>query len=759
MRSGVHARTMLCLRPLWLSLLLILVTVLVVASSVSIARWVPDSSPILNMLWTGAVTGILLSLTRWPGRWGIVYSLVTAAAFSLQELGQVAPSLWTWHQQPAGEIVWNMHLRALALGERISGWIVTLQAGENITDTGLFVLLTGFMLWNAVTWLVWCILRRMRPLEGLLPLGFLLAANIYLSGQALSLTQPGFTNMWFFILAGLLLVIHSAHQAARRDWDTRQVDYPDDIGDWIGSALIVLVMLGLFIRLSPVVGSREGWQSIATWIERYRARAAEASERLFSEVRRPAIDSLALAASLPDLETIGAPVPNADQTVMWVRTSDPAPPPPEAPAQLPSPPRHYWRSRISGAYTGSGWTPVPLQQEVPPINLDGEAPPGRYRLEQEFDIVAAHDGALFAVNFPAATGAGVTLVAAQGDGSTLVAGEASRYTVISLATRVTASALRHAGTDYPPAIVADFLQLPANLPERVRSMAARLARAHDTPFQKAIAVQDYLRMNYPYNENVPPPPPGRDAVDYFLYEAQEGFCTYHASAMVVLLRAEGVPARVVSGFSTGAYDYERRAFRVAARNAHAWVEVYFPGYGWVEFEPTPAFPPRIFPEGLAELAYLPLDAAVTPEPDETGNGRGVIQLAAVILAVLLAIILLRNWDRWQNRRSASSRTRAILLYWQIRRSLAYAGLAMTPSTTPAEFLHQSTFSLAPRQGLWEALNQATELYQQAAFSRREPSLLSVLTAHRAWQRALPQWLLLWAAAGWKRLTKPKTAST
>lgn len=746
MSAGFFERTALWARPRWLSLLLIMAAAMLAANSIHTARWVPDSSPMLNMLWTGAVIGVLLSLSRWREHWGTLYSLVSAAAFSLQNLGQVAPSLWTWLQLPASEIIWNMHLRALALGERIAGWIAVLQAGGNISDTGLFTLLTGFLIWNAVTWLAWCILRRMRPLDGLLPIGFLLAVNIYLSGQDLN-------NMWAFILVSLLLIMHSAYQAARRDWDTRKVDYPDDIADWIGSALIVLVMLGLFIRLSPVVGSPEGWQLIADWIERYRARAAEASERLFTEVRQPAIERPALAASLPDLENIGAPIPNADQTVMWVRTSDPAPPPPEAAAQLPGPPRHYWRSRINGIYTGSGWLPVALQQEVPPIDLDGEAPPGRYLLEQEYDIVAAHDGALFAVNSPAATGAGVTLVTAKGDGSTLVVGEASRYTVTSLATRVTASALRQAGVDYPPAIAAIYLQLPDNLPERVRRLAARVAGPHGTPYEKAVAVQDYLRLNYAYNENVPPPPAGRDVVDYFLYELQQGFCTYHASAMVVLLRAEGVPARVVSGFSTGVFDYERRAYRVAARNAHAWVEVFFPGYGWIEFEPTPALPPRIFPEGLAELEHIPLQAAVLDETDETGGRHGVIYLSVIILAVLLAIVLLRNWDRWQKRRSATSRVRAVLLYWQIRRSLAYAGLRVTLSTTPAEFLHQSAFSLAARQSLWEALNQATDLYQQAEYSRREPSLLSVLAAHKAWQRAMPQWLLLWAAACWKRLAK------
>jgi transglutaminase-like putative cysteine protease len=751
MRAGVMGRTVIWMRPLWLSLLLVGAILIIAMGSVNTARWVSDSGPMLQLLWYGAVFGILLSVSRWRGRRVLLYSLLVSLMFSLQALGRVSPSLWTWITQPFSETVWNMHLRALALGERIAGWFYTLQAGENITDTGLFVLLFGFLLWNAMAWLVWCVLRRRRPLEGLLPFGFLLGVNVYLSGQDLN-------GMWVFILAGLLLMVHGGYRAVRHDWEARQVDYPDDAAEWIGITLIVLVMLGLFIRLSPTIGSREGWQSIADAIERYRARAAETSERLFSEVRPSVLEAPALNAILPDLSIIGGPIPNADQTVLWVKVSDPAPPPPEVGIQVPGPPQHYWRSRIDGEYTGAGWVPTPLQQEVRPVNLSEDSPPGRYLLDQEFEITVGHEGALFAVNQPAASGTGTSLLAARADGSTLVVGEVNRYEVTSLATRVTATELRRAGTGYPPAIADAYLQLPPELPERVSSMAARIAGQHDNPYQKAAALQDYLRTNYIYNEGVAPPPAGRDAVDYFLYESQEGFCTYYASAMVVMLRAEGVPARVASGFATGTYDYERGAYRVAARNAHAWVEVYFPGYGWIEFEPTSALPPRIYPEGLEELAYVPIEPVITPEPVEEPPGvGGIIQLIGVILGLLLLAFVLRNWERWQNQRATGPRTRATLLYWQMRRWLARAGLDMPASITPAEFLDLSADTLAARGRLWTALHQATELYQQAEYSRREPTILAVLSTHQAWQRAAPQWLLLWAAARWKRLTTRKAS--
>jgi transglutaminase-like putative cysteine protease len=751
MRARLLQRSWIHIRPVWLSLLLLLVIILVAAGSVATARWVDNSRPMLSLLWNGAIIGVLLSLTRWRGRWVALYSLLVSLAFALQALGRVAPPLLTWFRQPLADTIWNMHLRATALGERIAGWVSVLQSGGNITDTGLFVLLSGFLLWNGMVWLAWSVVRRRRPMGGLLPFGFLLGVNIHLSGQDL-------IGMWIFILAGLLLVVHSSYRSLHHDWEERQVDYPDASIEWFGSALLVLVMLGLFVRISPVIGSREGWQSIAEAIERYRARAAQTTERLFQEVRPSVLDGPAPVATLPDLSSIGAPIPDSNQTILWVRTSDPPPPPPEAGPYVPPPPGHYWRSRIDATYTGSGWEPVPIVQAAPPFDLSGELP-GRYLLEQEFEIVARHDGTLFAVNQPALPGSGTSLAAAQPDGSTLLVGEAYEYSVSSLATRVTASELRRAGTSYPPAIAETYLQLPPDLPERVITMAARVTGPYSSPFDKAAILQAYLRLNFDYNEAVSPPPPGRDAVDYFLFEAQEGFCTYYASAMVVMLRSLDIPARVVSGYATGAYDYDRRAYRVLARNAHAWVEVYFPEYGWVEFEPTSALPARVYAEGegLEDFPYAPIAPVDQVDEPEAGGG-GILRLVGMILGALLLAFVLRNWERWQNRRVSSPRARAVHLYWQVRRSLGRAGLATSPSTTPAEFLDMSSGPLATRNLLLDALQQATDLYHQAEYSPRPPSTLAILSAINTWQRALPQRLLFWSAAQWQRLVIHRTTN-
>ena len=92
-------------------------------------------------------------------------------------------------------------------------------------------------------------------------------------------------------------------------------------------------------------------------------------------------------------------------------------------------------------------------------------------------------------------------------------------------------------------------------------LAARIVAGASTPYQMATRIQDYLRLTYPYSLSVPPPAQGQDVVDYFLFEAQSGFCSYYASAMAVMLRSQGVPARVATGFATGTYDQSQAPTR------------------------------------------------------------------------------------------------------------------------------------------------------------------------------------------------------
>jgi transglutaminase-like putative cysteine protease len=373
-------------------------------------------------------------------------------------------------------------------------------------------------------------------------------------------------------------------------------------------------------------------------------------------------------------------------------------------------------------------------------------------VRQQFQIVANHGQAQFAVNRPISATAGAFVgLDLTDDGTALLAGPASTYAVTSLATRASQAELGAAGTGYPDALRAAYLQLPPSLPARVASLAAQIANGATNPYDQALQLQAYLRNTYTYRLDVPPPPAGRDAVDYFLYEAPGGFCSYYASAMAVMLRTLGVPARVATGYAMGDYDSGRDAYRVAGAAAHAWVEVYFPAYGWVEFEPTPA----------RAVFERPLGAGLTPTGAAPGSGAvaspsQASRVIAVVLGAAVTLLAAAGWVWWQlaaRREPETPRRQVLRLYGRMRSALARAGLDAKPSVTADEYLAGRFDDLSARPSLLAAISEATALYRQAAYSPHPVSEASARAAQRLWEAARPAWIGLvfqWLAKSLRR---------
>ena len=132
-----------------------------------------------------------------------------------------------------------------------------------------------------------------------------------------------------------------------------------------------------------------------------------------------------------------------------------------------------------------------------------------------------------------------------------------------------------------------YLDPPHNLDPRIKKLAEQIAGEEDTPFLKATAIERHLANHYGYTLQLPAVPP-KDPVANFLFERKAGHCEYFASSMVVMLRTVGIPSRIVNGFRGGEYNDVTGSYIVRAKDAHSWVEAYFPGYGWYTFDPTPA---------------------------------------------------------------------------------------------------------------------------------------------------------------------------
>jgi hypothetical protein len=192
------------------------------------------------------------------------------------------------------------------------------------------------------------------------------------------------------------------------------------------------------------------------------------------------------------------------------------------------------------------------------------------------------------------------------------------YQITSSVSLAQPQELRLAGEDYPLWAVTQYTQLPPTLPQRVRDLANRLTANAYTPYDKAKAIENYLKT-FEYTLQVEPPAYNADGVDHFLFNLKRGYSEYFASAMTVMLRTQGIPARLATGYTVGDRlpDHDD-IFIVNDSHSHAWVEVFFPRYGWITFEPTPGArlplatipvqDPAAPPFGLAEEdAFFGLD--------------------------------------------------------------------------------------------------------------------------------------------------------
>ena len=163
----------------------------------------------------------------------------------------------------------------------------------------------------------------------------------------------------------------------------------------------------------------------------------------------------------------------------------------------------------------------------------------------------------------------------------------STYSVISRVPNVPPDRLRSAGTAYPEEIAEKYTRLPPEGLGRTRALARELTEGTTNPYDAVLTMNGHLRKTYPYDLSIPPQREEMDAVEFFLFEQRRGYCEQFASSLAVMARSLGIPARVATGYAPGEYNPFTGLHEVRASDAHAWVEVYFPGHGWSAFDPTP----------------------------------------------------------------------------------------------------------------------------------------------------------------------------
>jgi hypothetical protein len=337
----------------------------------------------------------------------------------------------------------------------------------------------------------------------------------------------------------------------------------------------------------------------------------------------------------------------------------------------------------------------------------------------------------------------------------LEAGDA--YWVTSLLTQASERQLRGAGLNYPTWITERFLQLPGTTPDRVIELAQEIAAPYDNVYDKASAIESFLRSEIAYNEKIEAPPINRDPVDYILFDLKEAYCDYYATSMAVMLRSLGIPSRVVSGYAQGHLDSDLQAYVVLLQDAHTWVEVFFPNYGWVEFEPTAAQPVIVRPtdpvesdlgQGSAQDPNTgpgpdPLDRQDELVDDELPRNEGsgldfplsLSKPSSWIFGSLMLVVLagITVWIMQNRRLARLSSVGAI--YHNMLRLARWAGVHTRSSQTPYE--HASALGRQVPEGDRPA-RYIAGLYARERYGHKSATEQEQVSAGEAWQGLRPK---------------------
>ena len=330
--------------------------------------------------------------------------------------------------------------------------------------------------------------------------------------------------------------------------------------------------------------------------------------------------------------------------------------------------------------------------------------------------------------------------------------EGDAYAVTGLTSTAGPNQLRSTGDDYPTWVTDRYLSLPETVTDRTRDLARQLAAGKSNAFDTAVAVEEYVRSTIAYNEKIDAPPDNQDVVDYVLFESREGYCEYYASAMAVLLRAEGIPSRVVGGYFPAPYDANEGGHLYREKNAHLWVEAFFPNYGWIPFEPTanreqldygdlgapaqdPALPTPVPTPPPVVAEPTPPPVVETPEqqppltpPDllsDSARLAGWMALAVAAVVATGALAVTASWFIGFRGLSPVSS-----LYARALRTGKWLGVTPRESLTPHEYADRVGRVVPSAQG---PARVVAELYTQERYAGRRLDGAALRAGRTAWR--------------------------
>jgi transglutaminase-like putative cysteine protease len=628
----------------WLTAVLVFLLVQVAAARLVTTNWAPNLYLAETLAALGAILGLALGasrLRRGAALWLVVgYTLVVLPWLlsGASNHKQLADRL-----QEVGRILWVSLTQFLQR--------------QPVKDPLFFVAFVGLVFWLLSIAAGYWAMRHRNVLAGIIPAGIIvIVIQVYANYQL-----RGSWWLGVYLLIALLLIGRSYYLQSEELWADRRVYVHDEawmniLGGLFTIILATVVLAWLFpTSISSVQAATDTWTKITRGV---RDRLSNAVTSLNGPYGRPGLNFYGTSLALGQNAALG------DAPVFAVDILNP-------PA---SNLRYYWRGRVYDHYTNGQWDVSPsstLDFSPTSGNLNVADANNRSVAQLRFTLQFPTQTLIYSpsepvwLDRPAAVQVtpvetGLTDVLSWQAKRSIANG--SQYEVRAEIGNPNVEQLRAPISGYPRWVQDRYLQVPDNLRGEFQRLAQKVTAGQDTPYDKAVAITAYLRANLQYSTSVPPAPEGRDPVEWVLFSYKKGFCNYYASAEVLMLRSVGVPARLAVGFAEG--EYKNGTYTVRRRDAHAWPEVFFPGLGWVEFEPTVSQQAlvRTDPAALANNAITnrqiirPLEGderpglkpPITPATprtmplNQTLAGRALLG-ALSVLAVGLAIYLLYRY--------------------------------------------------------------------------------------------------------------------
>jgi transglutaminase-like putative cysteine protease len=763
----------------WATVLLLMVLVTIAAWGVEAPGWTPG-------LWVASVAGIigvLAGLALSKSRFNGLVATLFAACYGVFVVGNALLLL----------LRGTYNERSYELVVRVNNFIYYAINGGTSRDNFPFPFFVGLIFWFIGVSAAWSLFRRGSVWPAIIPGGLVLLINAYyVVGDRMELYVGA------YLILALILLTRMNLLAREQEWRSARVAFSSDARfEFLRAGLVAAVVVvgaawfgqrATDFSSSPVAVA--AWQRMnGGWTV-----VRENFERLFNAVRNPGIaandfygESLALsgATNLSDrliFEVTVGPVRELGPDGREIEISE----------GLPTIPRYYWRATAYQQYVDGRWEvgDGSAFREHTPTQAAGRLPPFRLRrdIAANFTMYLESPSILYVLPQPKSLNRAAMFQTYLGPGGALdpvtvraqdvLTGEDNKYQVIGSVSVADVASLNVAGTNYPEWVRAFFLEVPESVTPRTRELAQTIVREANarTPYQQAQAITDWLRQNITYDLGIQPPPSGVEPLDYFLFESQRGYCNYYASAAVIMLRSLGIPARMAVGFNQGFFDNAVGTYVVRERNAHAWPEVYFPDYGWIEFEPTASEAPLVRPERRITTSGTPQpedanpDAVPTPdlearndddEPvdnvtagfDWAGLFSNVGRVAGVIALIVLGIVLfgvitlmrlnLIGWEslgqpgetvlKLLGRAIPSGVTRA---YRELERGARWLGLKLPETQTPRE---RATHLNKNYPAAQPAVTTITAQYMAEQYGR-DQNLPNGNLALNAWRNLrLPLW--------------------